>query len=139
MSSEMEFPQQTFEAVASAILESSDEEEEERMPTAEWFESQDYDEDISWNEVLDDAEEYYSVDFCGKRNKKQHDELYQLWSDFNEQQACVKCEQRVNELEYLPSVEDESQQQLLGSDYCLECYKKVEKFEFIENIPSILS
>ena len=118
--------------------EESDE-EEERMPTEKWFEEQDYDECVSWNQVLDDAEEYYCVDFCESEHKEQHDELYELWKDFNEQQACAKCEQRVSELEYLPSKEDQEQQQLLGSDYCLECYKKVEKYDFIENIPTILS
>jgi len=47
---------------------------------------------------------------------------------------CELCKKHVQETEYLPSKEDEEKQQILGNDYCLECYKKVEKFEFVENI-----
>ena len=47
---------------------------------------------------------------------------------------CELCKKCVEETEYLPSKEDQEKQQLLGNDYCLECYKKVEKFEFVENI-----
>lgn len=116
------------------------EQDEERMTPEEWFESRDYDECESWNKVVEDAEVYYCVDFCESEHyfahKRLHDELFELWKDFNEQQACEKCGQRVSELEYLPSKEDQEKQQLLGKDYCLECYKEVEVFEFIENIPN---
>ena len=47
---------------------------------------------------------------------------------------CELCKKHVQETEYLPSKEDQEKQQILGNDYCLECYKKVEKFEFVENI-----
>jgi hypothetical protein len=47
---------------------------------------------------------------------------------------CELCKKYFKETEYLPSKEDQEKQQLLGNDYCLECYKKVEKFEFVENI-----
>ena len=137
MNTEIEIPFESFLAVGAELIkqEESDEEPEERMTTEEWFESQDYNENVSWNEVLDDAEDYYSVDFCEEQHKELHDELYQLWFDFNEQQACEKCGHRVDELEYLPSKEDESKQQLLGCDYCLDCYKTLQKYNFIENIP----
>jgi hypothetical protein len=51
-----------------------------------------------------------------------------------EEHECELCKKHVQETEYLPSKEDEEKQQILGNDYCLECYKKVEKFEFVENI-----
>ena len=47
---------------------------------------------------------------------------------------CELCKKYVDETEYLPSKEDEEKQQILGNDYCHECYNKVEKFEFVENI-----
>ncbi len=47
---------------------------------------------------------------------------------------CELCKKYVEETEYLPSKEDQEKQQILGNDYCIECYKKVEKFEFVENI-----
>jgi len=47
---------------------------------------------------------------------------------------CELCKKYFKETEYLPSKEDQEKQQILGNDYCLECYKKVEKFEFVENI-----
>ena len=40
---------------------------------------------------------------------------------------CFSCKKMVKETEYLPSKEDEEKQQLLGNDYCLECYKKLDK------------
>jgi len=134
----MEFTNETFEAVGAAILESdeSDEESQEQMTIEKWFENQDYDECVSWNEVLDDAEDYYCIDFCESEHSGLHQELYELWKDFNEQQACEKCGMRVSELEYLPSKEDKEKDQLLGRDYCLECYKEVNVFDFIENIPN---
>ena len=132
------------------------------ITTEEWFEEQDYDADESWNKVLDDAEAFFSVDFCEESHKEQHDELYELWKDFQENcteccncgenvsnkdgmdgnlvddefwcvdcvddeaHKCFSCNKFVTETEYLPSKEDEEKQQLLGHDYCLECYKNVE-------------
>lgn len=51
-----------------------------------------------------------------------------------EAHKCEMCNSYTKETEYLPSKEDQEKQQILGNDYCLECYKKVEKFEFVENI-----
>ena len=47
---------------------------------------------------------------------------------------CELCKKYVEETEYLPSKEDEEKQQIIGNDDCNEWYKKVEKFEFVENI-----
>ena len=138
-------------------------EQEEAITTEQWFEEQDYDADESWNKVLDDAEAFFSVDFCEESHKEQHDELYELWKDFQENcteccncgenvsnkdgmdgnlvddefwcvdcvddeaHRCFSCNRFVTETEYLPSKEDEEKQQLLGHDYCLECYQNVEE------------
>ena len=48
-------------------------------------------------------------------------------------ELCNKFNQ-IQNIEYLPSKEDKEKKELLGNDYCIECYKKVEKFEFVENI-----
>ena len=61
------------------------------ITTEEWFEEQDYDADESWNKVLDDAEAFFSVDFCEESHKAQHDELYELWKDF-QANCCDDCE-----------------------------------------------
>ena len=49
---------------------------------------------------------------------------------------CELCNKffEIQGIEYLPSKEDKEKKELLGNDYCIECYKKVEKFEFVENI-----
>tara|TARA_R110000868_G_scaffold385779_1_gene653785 strand:- start:440 stop:562 length:123 start_codon:yes stop_codon:yes gene_type:complete len=39
----------------------------------------------------------------------------------------------VEDTQYLPSKDDDPS--MKGLDYCLPCYEKVEKFEFVENIP----
>jgi len=65
---------------------------------------------------------------------KQVDGEYWCVDCVEDAHQCELCKKHVQETEYLPSKEDEEKQQILGNDYCLECYKKVEKFEFVENI-----
>ena len=48
-------------------------------------------------------------------------------SEKEDEFECFSCKKMVKETEYLPSKEDEEKQQLLGNDYCLECYKKLDK------------
>ena len=46
---------------------------------------------------------------------------------------CEWCKRLVDETEYLPSKDDDPS--ILGNDYCLDCYKKVENFKYVEDIP----
>jgi len=78
---------------------------------------------------------------CGKKmGEGNDDECKRVCGDCEDEEEeedkheCELCKKLVEETEYLPSKEDEEKQQILGNDYCLECYKKVEKFEFVENI-----
>jgi hypothetical protein len=70
-------------------------------------------------------EKWYCVDCPCEEEEEEEEE---------DKHECELCKKLVEETEYLPSKEDEEKQQILGNDYCLECYKKVEKFEFVENI-----
>jgi hypothetical protein len=89
-------------------------------------------------EEEEEEEEEYAViltDENGEVLKKSNDEDESSEEeDEEEKHECELCKKHVDETEYLPSKEDEEKQQILGNDYCLECYKKVEKFEFVENI-----
>lgn len=53
-----------------------------------------------------------------------------------EDKMTCKCgfEGNCDEFEYLPSIEDEKAQQILGEDFCIACYKKYECFKFVEHI-----
>jgi hypothetical protein len=62
------------------------------------------------------------------------EEIEEESSDDEDKIECELCKKYVEDTEYLPSWDDYEKQQILGNDYCLECYKKVEKFEFVENI-----
>jgi len=78
--------------------------------------------DIDFHVFLDQEIEHY----C--------DEIDDESSEEEDAHKCELCNKYVEETEYLPSKEDQEKQQILGNDYCLECYKKVENFEFVENI-----
>ena len=75
---------------------------------------------------------------CGEEEVDGQGQLVdgEFWCDdcLDEAEECELCKKWTQNPEYLPSKEDQEKQQILGNDYCLECYKKVEKFEFVENI-----
>jgi len=100
--------------------ESSEEEDEEKVQMC-WT----CDEKEATHKVFRDAlgEYEHTCDKCFKEEYEEEDA-----------HQCELCNKYVEETEYLPSKEDEEKQQILGNDYCLECYKKVENFEFVENI-----
>lgn len=56
-------------------------------------------------------------------------------SDCEDTMTC-RCgyEGPCDEFEYIPSEEDEKEQQILGEDFCLTCYKKYEQYKFVEQI-----
>ncbi len=76
---------------------------------------------------ISDMIEHFSEEVADESSEEEDEEE-------EEEMECELCKKHVQETEYLPSKEDEEKQQILGNDYCLECYKKVEKFEFVENI-----
>ena len=45
---------------------------------------------------------------------------------------CEECGCKTEETRYLPSMKDDPS--LLGNDYCLPCYTKFDKYEFVEQI-----
>jgi len=47
----------------------------------QWFNEQNYPLNESFNQVLDDAEEFYGPDFHDEEWKESHDQLYQLWKN----------------------------------------------------------
>ena len=49
---------------------------------------------------------------------------------------CELCKKIVNETEYLPSKDDCPS--ILGNDYCLDCFKNIEQFKYVEDIPEDL-
>ena len=57
-------------------------------------------------------------------------------SQEEEDTMTCRCgyEGHCDEFEYIPSEEDEKSQQILGEDFCLECYKKYECSKFVEHI-----
>jgi nitrate/TMAO reductase-like tetraheme cytochrome c subunit len=77
---------------------------------------------------ISDMIEHFSEEVADDSSEEEDEE------EEEDKHECELCKKHVQETEYLPSKEDEEKQQILGNDYCLECYKKVEKFEFVENI-----
>ena len=74
---------------------------------------------------------------CGEEDEgdgKQVDGEYWCVDCLDHAEECELCNKWSKDTEYLPSKVDQEEEKLNGNDYCLECYKKVEKFEFVENI-----
>jgi hypothetical protein len=122
--------------------ESSEEEQEEREYTIEiqvcglgycrYYDKEDRDKYVVyckngvWKMKGDKTARDMEGNLCETESEEEEEE--------EDKHECELCKKLVEETEYLPSKEDEEKQQILGNDYCLECYKKVEKFEFVENI-----
>ena len=76
----------------------------------DWSKSPESIEQADWEDVAG----YFSC--CESEEEDEEDKF-----------ECFACKKMVTETEYLPSKEDEEKQQLLGNDYCLECYKNLDK------------
>ena len=48
----------------------------------QWFNEQNYPQNVSFNQVLDDAEDSYGPDFHDEEWKESYDEFYQLWKNY---------------------------------------------------------
>ena len=90
------------------------------------------------DEYFDCEEEEKGCMKCGVRprhNQTDEDGSYLCLSCEDEDEfECELCKKIVNETEYLPSIEDDETGDALGYDYCLDCYKKVKQFIYIEEI-----
>ena len=123
----------------------------EKWGNCEWGElcsfkdmrGEDFEEEDSSSEEEDSSSEDETKDDfaeccrCGEEDEgdgKQVDGEYWCVDCLEDAHQCELCKKYFEETEYLPSKEDQEKQQLLGNDYCLECYKKFEKFEFVEDI-----
>ena len=75
---------------------------------------------------------YYCNGGCGKKMGEGNDDECKRICD-ECKRICDGCNCMVEDTQYLPSKADDPGN--YGLDYCLPCYEKVEKFEFVENIP----
>lgn len=94
-----------------------------------------------FNGLCDDCrkeeDEYAECCRCGEESYgdgKQVDGNFWCVDCLDHAEECELCKKFSENTEYLPSNVDKEEEKLNGNDYCLECYKKVEKFEFVENI-----
>ena len=80
--------------------------------------------------LFDECEYPFYYDLTKKEIINGDDEEEEEKDEFE----CELCKKIVNETEYLPSIEDDETGDALGYDYCLDCYKKVKQFIYIEEI-----